>query len=309
MTQTTFDLSQYFERDIIEFLDKKKDLQTNENKNASSEMLSALESNNVALASKLIEDEVVIYNRMPTSSFYKEQEFKKIIEMHRQSKEFIKLNPLQCRLKEDIDLLTNSKELEQGAIDKITALDAKINESEELKISAKEKEKEFARKINEQLKDISGQIVISIKKRDLVNAIKNYKDLKIIFEQYSSTDIEKKQDVYNDLLSFFMQIKKLKKELEEDKIKMLSDKRRLEISTKKNINNYLRLADLKELVNQIKYHVKNADFNSATQKTIEMRQIINRIPDEYKHIRGILNSKLDIIIQRIEFVKRIKNHN
>jgi uncharacterized coiled-coil DUF342 family protein len=121
--------------------------------------------------------------------------------------------------------------------------------------------------------------------------------------------MEKKQEIYTDLISFFMQINKLKKELEEDKIKILEDKRRLELSTKKNANSYLRLADLKELINQIKEDVKISDFTSATQKTIEIREIINKIPDQYKHIRSILSSKVDIIVQRIEFVKRIKNHN
>ncbi len=302
------DLDQYLEKDIIEFLDKKKDIQMNEHKN-SSEMLQALEANNVALAAKLIEETVSFYNQLPISSISKDQYFNKITEMYRQAAEFLKLNPLECRLKEDIELLTNSKELDEGVIERISSLDAKISESEESKINAKKQESEFIAKIDEEIKSRIEKLAISVKKKDLANSIANYKELKLLFEQYPSTESEKKQELYSDLLSFFMQIKKLKKEIEENKAKLLYDKKILESSLRKNVTNYLKLNDLKDLVNQIKDNVRNSDFNSATQKTIEMRQIINRIPDEYKHIRGILNSKLDIIVQRIEFVKRIKNHN
>lgn len=308
MTQAMLDLDQYLEKDIIEFLDKKKDIQMNEHKN-SSEMLQALEANNVALAAKLIEETVSFYNQLPISSISKDQYFNKITEMYRQAAEFLKLNPLECRLKEDIELLTNSKELDEGVIERISSLDAKISESEESKINAKKQESEFIAKIDEEIKSRIEKLAISVKKKDLANSIANYKELKLLFEQYPSTESEKKQELYSDLLSFFMQIKKLKKEIEENKAKLLYDKKILESSLRKNVTNYLKLNDLKDLVNQIKDNVRNSDFNSATQKTIEMRQIINRIPDEYKHIRGILNSKLDIIVQRIEFVKRIKNHN
>lgn len=303
------DLEQYFERDIIEFLDKKLELQNNETKPSSSEMLLALESNNVAVAAKILEEEIYNYNKLPMSNFYKEQNFKKILEIYMQAKEFIRLNPQECKLKEYIELLEQSKELEQGPVEKINVFEEKLNALEELKINAKAQKQEFAKKLDSQIKERAELLVIAIRKRDMANAMKNYKELKIFFEQYPSSEMEKKQELYNDLISFFMQIKKLRKELEEDNIKILEAKKRLEIATKKNAANYLRLADLKELINQIKEDVKLSDFNSATQKTIEIREIINKIPDQYKHIRSILSSKVDIIVQRIEFVKRLRNHN
>jgi hypothetical protein len=106
-----------------------------------------------------------------------------------------------------------------------------------------------------------------------------------------------------------MQINKLKKELGEDKEKSIEDKKRLEVTTKTNTNKYLRLEDLKVIIDQIKEDVKNSDFNSATQKTLELKQITGKIPDQYKHIRSILNSKIDIIVQRVEFVKRLRTHS
>ena len=309
MTQAMLDLEQYFERDIIEFLDKKLELQNNEAKPSSSEMLLALESNNVAVAAKILEGEIYNYNKLPMSNFYKEQNFKKILEMYRQAKEFIRLNPQECKLKEYIELLEQSKELEQGPVEKIKVFEERLNALEEMKINAKAQQQEFAKKLDEQIKERTDLLVTAIRKRDMTNAMKNYKELKTFFEQYPSAEMEKKQELYNDLISFFMQIKKLRKELEEDNIKILEAKKRLELATKKNAANYLRLADLKELINQIKEDVKISDFNSATQKTIEIREIINKIPDQYKHIRSILSSKVDIIVQRIEFVKRLRNHN
>jgi hypothetical protein len=308
MAQTVVDLEQYFQRDIIEFLDKKKELQSKEKKN-SSEMLSALEANNVSLAAKILEDYIIAYNKMTLSNLYKEQSFKKILEMYRQASEFVRLNPQQCKLKEDIDLLANSKELEQGVIEKITVFENKLNELEELKMNAIEQRKQYASKLEQEIKLKNEALGLYIRKRDIVNAIKNYKELKSLFEQYPSVDIEKKQEIYTDLISFFMQINKLRKELEEDKIKIVEDNRRIESASRNNINNYLRLADLKQLIGEIKEDVKISNFAAATQKTIEIREIINKIPDQYKHIRGILNSKIDIIVQRIEFVKRLKNHS
>jgi hypothetical protein len=308
MAQTVVDLEQYFQRDIIEFLDKKKELQSKEKK-SSSEMLSALEANNVSLAAKILEETITAYNKMTLSNLYKEQSFKKLLDMYRQASEFVRLNPQQCRLKDDVDLLANSKELEQGVIEKITAFENKMNEIEEMKINALEQRKQYASKLEQEIKLKNEAIALNIRKRDIVNAIKSYKELKSLFEQYPSVDIEKKQGIYTDLISFFMQINKLRKELEEDKIKILDDNRRIENASRNNINNYLRLADLKQLIGEIKEDVKISNFSAATQKTIEIREIINKIPEQYKHIRGILNSKVDIIVQRIEFVKRLKNHN
>jgi hypothetical protein len=308
MTQTKLDLEQYFERDIIEFLDKQKELQDDDDKNTSSEMLSALETNNISVAAKLLEDTILNYNKL-SSGFYKDKNFRKITEMYRQAKEFVKLNPRQSRLKEIVDTLTHSRELEQGTIEKITALDRKFSELEAARTNAREQEEIFAKKLDRQIKEINNAITLNIKRKDLVPAIKNYKELKMYFEQYPSTEIEKKQELYNDMLSFFMQITKLKKELREDHARTLSDNKRLELATKNNANNYLRLSYIKDLIDLIKDDVKQTDFDAATQKTLEIRQIISRIPDQYKHVRAILNSKVDIIVQRIEFIKRIKNHN
>ncbi|MFA6073723.1 MAG: hypothetical protein WC758_06410 [Candidatus Woesearchaeota archaeon] len=309
MAQTVLDLEQYFERDIIEFLDKQVDLQDSETTQINSEMISILETNNIALAAKLLEDTVADYNKFPLDNVYKELQFKKLLEMLRQAEEFLKINPQQSKLKDYVDLLRNSKQLEQGLIDKITVFEEKLNAIEEAKIKSSEQEREFAKKLREQIRLINENIATSIRKKDLVSAIKQYKELKPYFEQYPSSDLDQKQEFYNDLLSFFMQIGKLKRELTEDKINTLSDRKKLQKSTKLHSDNYLRLEEIKEIITKIKIDVRQSNFASATQRTLELREITSKIPEDYKHIRTILNSKIDIIIQRVEFIKRMKNHN
>lgn len=308
MTQSILDLDDYFQRDIVEFLDRKKELAEQEAQGSTSEMLSALEENNVALAEKLIEEAVADYNNLGTHDVYKEIYFKKILEMTRQAIEFLNLHPQQNQLRDTIELLIKSGEL-SGATEKITVLEHRKTEQEEAKINAKEQENQFAEKIYEKIRDISSGIAISIRKKDLRSAISSYKDLKMYFEQFPSGNLERKQEIYNDLLSFYMQINKLKKEIEEEKKKSLADKKRLELANASTSNKYLRLAEISSIINQIKFDVKNSDFNSATQKILELRQITAKIPEQYKHIRSILNSKIDVIVARVEFVKRMKNHN
>ncbi|MGV8169405.1 MAG: hypothetical protein ACP5N3_05095 [Candidatus Nanoarchaeia archaeon] len=309
MAQATLDLEQYLERDIIEFLDSQKELQETTEKSSASDMLSALEINNVALASKLLEDAVQNYNKISANNIYKEIFFKKILEMYRQAKSFTTMHPQPSKLKEYVDLLTHSAELELGPPEKITAFEEKINKKEEARIRAQEKEVEFAAALLEKINKIKENLSISIRKKNLKETIDNYKELKEYFEQYPSTDLDKKQEIYNDILSYFMQINKLRKEIEEEKTKSLKEKAKFQTATKLSNNKYLRLDDIKLKINGIKEDVKNSDFNAATQKTMELKQITSKIPDQYKHIRSILNSKIDIIIQRIEFVKRVKKHN
>jgi hypothetical protein len=309
MSQTMLDLEKYFERDIIEFLDKQIELQESQIKGQSSEMIESLESNNISLATKILEDAITNYNKIPIDDVYKEIQLKKLLEMHRQATDFLTLHPQQSKFKDLVDLLKKSGQLDQGPIEKITVLEQKMNEQEEAKIEAREQEKRFALKLDEEIKEINNNIAKSIRKKDLKSAVKDYKQLRIYFEQYPSTNIDQKQEVYNDLLSFFMQINKLKKELDEEKVNSASDRAKLELATKSNTDKYLRLEDIKKIVSEIKEDVKNADFGSATQKTIELRQITSKIPDQYKYIRSILNAKIDVISQRVEFVKRIRSHN
>jgi len=302
------DLETYFERDIIEFLDKKLELQESQTKN-SSEMIEALESNNISLATKILEDAITNYNKIPMDNVYKDITFKKISEMARQATDFLNLHPQESKLKELIDLLVKSKQLDQGAIEKITVLEQKINERVEAKIEAIEQEKRFALKLDEEIKEINTIIAKDIRQKNIRLAMQEYKKLRICFEKYPTIDLDKKQEVYNDLLSFFMEINKLKRELSEEKVNSAADRAKLELAKKTNTDKYLRLEDVRTIIRGIKEDVKNADFIAATQKTIELRQITSKIPDQYKHIRTILNSKIDVIAQRVEFVKRINNHN
>ncbi|MGV8162733.1 MAG: hypothetical protein ACP5N2_05385 [Candidatus Nanoarchaeia archaeon] len=309
MAQTVMDLEKYFERDIVEFLNKQRELQDSDDKHPVSEMLTALKTNNVALASQLLEEAIQNYNKLELKDIYKEVNFKKILEMYSQAKEFITLHPQPSKLKADITILKNSGQLEKGIIPRITVFEEKLNKLEEAKLNALEQEKDFSLKLDEKIRSITKDLAKNIIKKDASSAIKNYKELKNCFDQYPSSEMEKKQEIHNDLLSFFTQINKLRAELNKEKINLTNDVEKITLDGKTNTDKYLRLEDIKSLIGEINLDVKRSDFNAAAQKIMELKQTTSKIPDQYKHIRTILNSKIDIITQRVDFVKRINTHN
>ncbi len=309
MSEAIVDLEQYFERDIIEFLDAQRVLQDSEEKHTASEMLEALATNNISLAAKLIENAVINYNKISSNNVYKEIHFKKLQDMFRQAKEFTMLHPQQSMLKQYVDMLNESKQLEQGSVEKITALDVKFNELEDARIKAEEDERQFARSLEEKFVASEEILALDVRKKDLDGAVKKYRELKIIFEQYPSKYLDKKQELYNDILSFFMHISKLKRELIDQKKNVFDEKVKLSQSVKNNADKYIRLEEINDTIVHIKEDVRKSDFSAAIQRTIELRELTSRIPDSYKHIRTLLNSKIDIIAQRIEFVRRVKDHN
>jgi hypothetical protein len=309
MSEAVMDLEQYFERDIIEFLEKQKALQDSEERHTASEMLEALADSNVSLAAKLIEAAVLNYNKIPADNVYKEIHFRKLQDMLRQAGEFIRLHPQQSTLKEYVDLLRDSGQLGQGPVERVSALDGKFNEVEEQRLKAEEEEKIFRRALAEKFDASSAALAACIRKRDVAGAMQKYGELKSLFGQYPSLDLERKQEMYNDLLSFFMQIGKLRKDIMEQRRSESEERVRLARTVKAAASRYIRLEDIKATVARVKEDVRKGDFSSATQRTIELREMTGRIPESYRHIRSVLNSKIDIIVQRIEFVRRMKEHN
>ncbi len=313
MAGTEIDLERFFEQDMIEFLDRKRALQTSGSSDSrqldSSDMIDALSKNNVALASRILESAVEQYNQTSSTDVYKEIYFNRIIELAKLASEFIRINPQPSRLKEDITKLYQSKQLDQGPVDKITVFEDRSKEREEKLKLQREKELKFREQLEDKLKIINQNLFISIRKKDVPTAVKNYEEMKLCFEQYPPSFEERKREIYNDLLAFFMQLQKLKKDIVEEQKKYQENRQKLIETAKDNAQKYLRAGEIEEIVNKIKQDVMNSDFNSARAKIIDLKHIASGIPDEYKHVRSVLNAKIDILNQRVEFVKRLKEKN
>ncbi|PIN81410.1 hypothetical protein COV13_01165 [Candidatus Woesearchaeota archaeon CG10_big_fil_rev_8_21_14_0_10_32_9] len=311
MTGTEIDLERFFEQDMVEFLDRKRALQNtgsvdNNSLSDPSEMIDALAKNNVALASKLLENTIDKYNHLSSADVYKEIYFNRILELTRLISEFIRLNPQPSKLKEDLELLHQSRQLDQGPIDKITVFESRHEAREEKLKLQRDRELTFREHLEDKLKIINKNLFLSIRKKDVPTSIKYYEEMKICFEQYPPSFAERKKELYNDLLAYFMQLQKLRKDVVEDAKRHEEDTKRLLASVKDNAQKYLRANEIEGIINKIKIDVKNSDFNAARAKIIELKHIASSIPDEYKHVRSILNAKIDIINQRVEFVKRLK---
>lgn len=306
------EIEKYFERDIIEFLDRKKVIMKTGNtegaENVEEDMAIALSKNDVELAAKILEVTVNNFNKITEGDVYKEIYFSKIQELARQAEEFLRINPEQNILYEDITLLQESEQLEKGIISKIDVFEKRQIEHEEKELENQEKEADKVARLNKKIKEVNQRIFINLRKKDLKEAINDYKKLKELFEKFPASFEEEKQEFYNDLLAFFMQIQKLKKDLVKIKRKSAEEKALFSIAKQEEGRKYIKIQDIKDIVNNIKQDVRNSDFDSARQKIIELKHISSKIPEEYKHLRTLLESKINTINQRVEMIKKMASH-
>ena len=160
------------------------------------------------------------------------------------------------------------------------------------------------------IKSIKDQLFINIRKNELGSAMQNYTILKEAFQKYpqeSPEEKEEKKELYTDIISIFTQIKKIKSAVEE---KHTTDSRKsaaIKLEKKENLKT-LKLEDIKQIMEDTKNDAEMKKFDEATQKIIDLRHKASMIPDEYKHIRTILNSKIAELNQKIELMKRMHTH-
>lgn len=148
-------------------------------------------------------------------------------------------------------------------------------------------------------------IFINIRKKNLKEAMLDYKQLKKYFEEYPAKYKSEKQEIYSNLLSYYLQIQKLKKELQQEQDKGYSQEGAAPESKQKK----LRLEEIKQAIFEIKRDVKNQRFDSAVNRVLELKHQASQIPDDYKSLRGILETKTDLMLQRISFIRRMREHN
>ncbi|MCC7574311.1 hypothetical protein KO361_01865 [Candidatus Woesearchaeota archaeon] len=293
------ELEKFLERKIIEFLDLKKSMKNTNNEMQDFEEL--IKQNKITEASKILEDAIEKFNRLNPNDVYREINFNKIIEMVRIVSKLTKNNE-KNRLTEDVYMLIKSKQLEQDPTLNITVFDERKEQERKEQEIIQEKQRQMAGEIENQMMEINKKLFVSIRKKDLKNAIMQYRELKKKFEEYPPMLVESKAELYNDLLAFYMRIKNLKEE-----IKNLPKNTKHEIEKPVIKENHLKLEEIQEIVNQIQKDTKEEKFTEAKTKILELKHKISLIPENYINIKKKLEYIATSLIKKIEFAKRMQN--
>ena len=303
---TTEEIEKFLERDIIEYLDKiARSNKVGEYK--SEEYIEKVKENlkikDTVTTIKILQTAIQEFNETTPNDPYKEIRLKQIIEMNQIMKKFCEKNPEATRLKHVKDLLTEELEEKQNETNHINVFEKIEKEKKEIEKQKEEKYYLIKKKLSSHLTQIKKSISIAILKKDINTAIKRYKQLKQIFTRYPSIYIEEKKEIYNDMISYYMQIKKTMNQIKQRQTEKQQETQIKDIETKENYQQ-LHLENIQKIINSIKTDTKNKEFEKAKNKIIELKHIASQIPDKHKIIRQRLQSKIDLINQRIEFIKR-----
>jgi hypothetical protein len=297
------ELQKFFEKDIVEFLDRKKALKgTND---LLIEFKKEINERNHSRAAEILEDAVEKFNQTNSTDVYREIYFNEIIDMVRFANQNINKEN-KNRLTENIEMLQKSKQLEQDPSLNIKVFEDRREQEREKEFNREEKIRDRANIIENEMIEINKKLFVSIRKKDLQNAISIYKELKAKFEQYPSSLIEEKTELYNDLIAFFMRIKTLKEELKAENIPGVQE---AIIQKPKPPERILKIEEIKEIVEEVKKNIKETEFNEAKTKIIHLKHTISLIPEKYINIKKKLDDIANALMQKTEFAKNMHVNN
>lgn len=298
LNPNNYKLNMYFEKDIIEFLDKQAKKTIKDYKDNTTEFKEALKQHNHKLAIELIKKLTNEYNQLSKKDIYKELTLNKINEIIKIAKYYLDKTTWTNQLGETITQL--EKELNQNTTPQKILL---FEQSEKL---LEDKEKEKLRKeyiikdeLDKKFEELQTQLFINIRKKELKKSIETYRELKKTFDEYPGRFEEEKQDKYNDILASYVQIKKLKEELKD------KDTENFDIQIKKEETHNLKIEYINQAIEKVKELTRQQQYDQATRIIIELKNKISKIPESYKRLKTLLNSKIDILTQRLEMSKRL----
>ncbi len=296
-TRSDAELERFFKKDIIEYLDKQLVLRGAQTEIKKLDDLIA--KNDFVGASKIIEDAVDDFNSTDNKDVYKEIKYNKIIELVRIAHSYTKELKQKNRLTEDIDLLESSGQLEQNFSENITVFDKRKEKEKQEKEKQEKLLREKAQQIENEMIEINKKLFVSLRKKDVKEAINNYKEYKKKFAEYPSIFSEEKKELYNDLIAFYMRIKKLKEEVYDTNINIQK------IKPKRERHKVLKIEEIKKIVEEIKEDTEQKKYKDAKTKIIMLKHKISLIPEKYKNIKNKLEDIAKILVKRLEFHKKL----
>ncbi len=297
-------LDKFLEMDMLEFLDKKKPSSgpVDEADDYYSEVRDSLKKRDTDKVLDILEGAADKYNKIEENDPYKDLAYNKFVEAL-QLLESYKEDSEELK---SVSELAKESKLQEERPFKIHLFEERKKARERKAFEEKEREYELKEEIKANMKKSMHELFINIRKKDLAASINSYKTLKNYFEEFPSRFIDEKKELYNDLLSYYIQIRKLKKELQQSTTSISKDKiRDIEANKKK----YLNPKAINSIIDGIKRDVKEKDFTSAKEKVLELKHMTSSIPEDKKNARALLESKIKSITQKVDFAKRTWEHS
>ena len=293
------DLERFFERDIIEFLDSK-----NKGVDKFQEVLKILQEGEADLADLKFESLIKEYNDMSTNNVYKEIMFSKLADLTTKLEaELYKKKLWDSSLGEIIAKIIENGVFEGDMVNNIAAYEERNIQREEEREQQAKQDYKIKEELDKKIADSEKKLFILLRKEALVESIREYKNVKSCFEQYPSRFENQKSSIYNDLLSYYAQIKRLKKKLKDNPPKKKVNNDYLSGYNKKK---YIKLDFLNDKVKEVKDMVRRGEFEEAKGVLLELKHNVESLPSDQAHLKRILSSKLFNMNQKIDLLKRNK---
>jgi len=291
-------IESFLEKDIIEFLEK-KDLERKEKREIVAEEIeefslkkdyyklfkTALEKRDLYTAKKLFEE--VQQNFANAETDVEKETYTGLMEnMFTEMKGFDAKEETEKEFVKEITSMGTIKEIESKEIKK--------DEFEEKKI-----------KIKNELAVASEEISEFLQKGDLAAAMNEYKSMKGRFNEFPDEAKVEKEELFNDLISSYYQIKKLekiKKEEKEETKKEKDEKKKQLLSRTKE--------DVLLVTKKIEIFLKQGKLTKAMEEYENLKEIFDNFPKKfeeekkalYKHTIKVYKA----IKKRTEEIKRKK---
>jgi len=281
------ELERFLERDILKFLDQKAE--ENKQKTSQTKLEQALTEKDVVEARTILRNAINKYNE---SNDKQEKEklltiIQELIIIGKNHADKTIIN----KLTQDIELLEKSGQLKKNT-EKITILE-EIQQTQRAEDIERENEIEIAQKIEQKITELTKILFVNIRKKEINETIKTYQELKQNFEKYPSRFINKKKEIYNDLLSFY----KIINNMIEKPVQIFNEENEEKVI----------LNSINKLIEEIEQEITQQNLKQAKNKILDLNHRISLIPEKYINIKTRLKNTANTLIKRTEFNKRIQN--
>lgn len=275
-------LRSFLKRDIIQFLEEKSpdsDKKTKSLKNHLRHFKESIDEERFAEASDVFEEMIERFNDISPTGVYKELFFNQIYKAFNYAKE----EDLEGDIDKYIRYLKENDVLGEEVPNKLEVLKAKKKEERQKEFKQAEEDYDKKNDLDDKIDELTKQVYLALRKENLSKSVNIYKQIKKCFEEYPSRFSEEKEELYNDLLSLYVQIKKLSKQKSSKEESDEDDEEKEKFNPK----------EFKAKVADTKQKAKRGEFNMAKQEILDLKHMVSSIPSHKEALHAMLDEKID----------------
>lgn len=297
-------IHQFFERDIIEFLDEKARKSGKLAKTTEDKYYVDLRDQKFDDACAKLEILVKDFNKLLKGDVHKDIIYDQINRCVEQGKKYLNYYSWDNELGIIISKLEDNQELTDKQPEKILSFDYRRQELNEKAAELSSIKETKRQELESSIQKKESEISAFVNKKDLKSAIVNYKELKLLYKKYPENYEREKKQIYNNILAYYFQIKKLQENLRKEAYLKNNNKNKM---TDKQGNETLSVQDILAKINTIKKNSREARFTLARNELVSLKYIVDNISNDYSHARDILSSKIEIIQKNLDYAKKVYN--